>query len=119
MGVLRSVSAYQMYRRHVQVRVTGPQVLAFLLQDREFPRSVLHCLERLEDCLRGYRRNETVLQVLARARVMVSDANTSKLASEGLHEFMDSMQIVLGKLHHELAKTYFRAEEPLYASAAA
>ncbi len=37
----------------------------------------------------------------------------------GLHEFMDAMQIVLGELHDALAKTYFRAEEPSRASAAA
>lgn len=119
MGVLRSVSAYQMYRRHVQVRVTGPQVLAFLLQDKEFPRSVLHSLERLEECLRGNGRSEGVLNILERAREMVSEANTRRLASEGLHEFMDSMQVVLGDLHDVLSTTYFRAEQPLRASAAA
>lgn len=119
MGVLRSVSAYQMYRRHVQVRVTGPQVLAFLLQDREFPRSVYHCLDRLEGCLRGYRRSEAALRILECARAMVREANTSQLVSKGLHEFMDSMQIVLGDLHNELTKTYFQAEESLCASAAA
>lgn len=113
MGVLRSVSAYQMYRRHVQVPVTGSQVLAFLLQDREFPRSVAHCLQRLEACLRGDRRSEAAVRVLERARLMASEANTPKLASEGLHDFLDSMQIVLAAVHDELTETYFCAGGPL------
>ena len=119
MGVLRSVSAYQMYRRHVHVRVTGPQVLKFLLQDREFPRSVFHCVEQLERCLRGYARSETSLHLLGRARRMVRDAKLNTLAWEGLHEFIDALQIVLGKLHEDLTKTYFRAEEFSRASEAA
>jgi len=40
-SILRSLSAYQMYRQHVQVRVRGPAVLRFLLQNWQFPRSVL------------------------------------------------------------------------------
>jgi len=41
MSVLRSLTAYQMLPRHVRSRVSGPGVLRFLLQNREFPRSVM------------------------------------------------------------------------------
>lgn len=119
MGVLRSVSAYEIYRRHVQVRVTGPQVLAFLLQDRQFPRSVVHCLAWLEGCLRGYGRSEAALNILERARGLVSEADTNQLASSGLHDYVDLLQVVFGDLHDALTKTYFRAEESLRTSAAA
>ncbi|MEZ5583633.1 MAG: alpha-E domain-containing protein [Candidatus Competibacteraceae bacterium] len=51
MSVLKSLSAYQMYRQHIRLRVRGPDVLRFLLQNHQFPRSVWHCLDELEECL--------------------------------------------------------------------
>ena len=39
MSVLKSLTGYQMYRQHVRLRIRGPDVLRFLLQDRHFPRA--------------------------------------------------------------------------------
>ena len=44
MGVLRSLSAHQMFRRIVGPMVSGPVALRFLLRDPQFPRSVERCL---------------------------------------------------------------------------
>jgi len=38
MNILRSISAYQMYRQHVKNRVNAEDVVVYLLQDEEFPR---------------------------------------------------------------------------------
>ena len=43
MSVLKSLTGYQMYRQHVRLRIRGPDVLSFLLQDQLFPRSVACC----------------------------------------------------------------------------
>jgi len=40
-----------MYRRHMQVRVRGNEVLRFLLQDTSFPCTVHYCLAEVENCL--------------------------------------------------------------------
>src|SRR5690606_645349 len=47
MSVLRSLSAYQMYRQHVLDRVNAEDVVMFLFQDALFPRSVEHCCAHL------------------------------------------------------------------------
>jgi len=47
MGVLKSMSAYQMYRREVRVRINREDVLEFLFLDARFPRSLLHSLEQI------------------------------------------------------------------------
>ena len=44
MSVLKSLSAYQMYRRSQQVRVRRPDVLRFLLQERRYPRAFYHTI---------------------------------------------------------------------------
>jgi uncharacterized alpha-E superfamily protein len=47
-GVLRSLSAYEPYRRHHDARIVPSRVLDFVLRNPDFPRSLLHCVAELE-----------------------------------------------------------------------
>ena len=67
MSVLKSLSAMQMFRRVARAGVSGSRALNFLLCDREFPRSVAHCLVELD---RGLRLRDQV-QRLPRGRSQV------------------------------------------------
>jgi uncharacterized alpha-E superfamily protein len=107
MSVLKSLSAYQMYRQQVRVRVSGPDVLKFLLQDLYFPRSVAFCLRQLEICLRKLPRNDTPLAALAEIEQKLNAAAVPELAREGLHDFIDEVQIGFGALHDQIAAAYF------------
>lgn len=107
MSVLKSLSAYQMYRQRVRLRVRGPDVAQFLLQDALFPRAVLHCLNVVEQSLLRLPRNVEPLASVARAKKMLNDAHVLELADVGLHEFIDELQIGLGDVHDRLAATYF------------
>ncbi len=107
MSVLKSLSAYQMYRQQVRVRVSGPDVLKFLLQDEYFPRAVVFCLRQLEICLRKLPRNEASLAALAALRQKLNAAAVPELTHEGLHEFIDEVQMGFGELHNQIAAAYF------------
>ncbi len=107
MSVLKSLSAYQMYRQQVRVRVSGPDVLKFLLQDEYFPRAVAFCLRQLEICLKKLPRNEASLAALAGLRQKLNAATVPELSREGLHDFIDEMQIGFGDLHDQIAAAYF------------
>lgn len=107
MSVLKSLSAYQMYRQQVRVRVSGPDVLKFLLQDEYFPRAVAFCLRQLEICLRKLPRNEASLVALAALKQKLNAAAVPELAHEGLHKFIDEVQIGFGELHDQIAAAYF------------
>jgi len=48
-GITRSTSAYEMYRKRGQHRITPKGVAKFLILDREFPRSIQFCLIRQSD----------------------------------------------------------------------
>ncbi|MBI2384058.1 MAG: alpha-E domain-containing protein [Gammaproteobacteria bacterium] len=108
MSVLRSLEAYQMYRRHVRTRVTGASVLRFLLQNREFPRSVMFCLTTAGSTLPRLPANRAVERALERTRGVVQDADMEKLVESGLHELLDEIQIGLGQVHEALTAAYFR-----------
>ena len=107
MSVLKSLSAYQMYRQQVRSRVGGSDVVKFLLQDPAFPRAVLFCLKELETCLRNLPKNAELLATLHALQQQLSAMEVSELAHAGLHEFIDQFQISLGELHDLIAETYF------------
>jgi len=110
-SVLDSLMAYQMYRRHVHVRVRGRQALRFLLQEEDFPRSIHYCLHEVEQCLHRLPGNEAALRVLGRAQRMVQEVAISEILKEGLNDFIDTLQLVHTELHEQLAASYFNVQE--------
>lgn len=107
MSVLKSLTAYQMYRQRMRLRVKGEDVLKFLLQDSEFPRAVSYCLSIVETCLSGLPKNDTPLRGLGRLQRQIQSANVRELAHHGLHELIDELQISLGHVHDSIAVAYF------------
>ena len=106
-SVLRSLSAYQMYRRHMQTRVRRDAVLRFLFKDKQFPRAVRHCLNMIEGCLEELKNNE---QPLKRVRTLVRKVerrNVETLDQAALHGYIDDLQLNITSLHSTLAETYF------------
>jgi uncharacterized alpha-E superfamily protein len=109
--VLKSLSAHQMYRQYVRRRVLPDQVLAFLLQDMEFPRSIAHALGEISACFeKNLPRNDDPLRAVLRLQRLIAEANVQKLRAEGLHEFIDQLQLELGNLHQLISGTWFSLE---------
>lgn len=111
MSVLRSLTAYQMYRRHLRTRVNGPGVLRFLLQNREFPRSVMFCLANIASTLPHLPTDRKIERVIDRTRALVRDASIDTLMKtpDGVPALMDEIQIGLGDLHSAVSSAYFSA----------
>ncbi len=107
MSVLHSLSAYQMYRQHVLDRVNGEDVVTFLLQDTQFPRSVQHCLAKLESCLKYLPNNEAALAQISKAGRLINDANIAELLESGLLEYIDELQVEFASIHACITETWF------------
>jgi uncharacterized alpha-E superfamily protein len=107
MNVLRSLNAFQMYRQHVRERVSGPDVVAFLLQNGLHPRSVVRCLATLDDRLEGLPRNDRARAAAAAAQRRVWEADFAALPSAELHEFIDELQRHLAGIHEAISATWF------------
>lgn len=107
MSVLKSLTAYQMYRRTIQVRVSRPDVLEFLLKEQRFPRSFYHALGEVESCLKDLPNGDQPLQLLAALQKKVLAAKPARLKQEKLHKFIDELQLGLGHLHNAIDKAYF------------
>ena len=110
-SILRSQSAFQMYRQHVKRRVNGVDVVRYLLQDTYFPRSVAHALSCCEAALTRLPRNELPLRMAIEARRHALDADVDRLVNgHGLHDFMDRVQGDIGGLHQSIADCWFPRE---------
>jgi uncharacterized alpha-E superfamily protein len=107
MSVLKSLTAYQMYRRTMRIRVRGPDVLRFLLQESKFPRSFFHCLGEVESCLKDLPHNEKPLKSLGQLQRKVLRVNPDNLSQDDLHKLIDDLQLALAKLNSHIADTYF------------
>lgn len=107
MNVLRSVSAYQMYRQHVQHRVKGKDVSGFLLQDEQFPRAVSCCLAELNRCVKKLPKNDRPLRHITRLQRGIKEIDPIRLFYNDLHGFIDQLQIDLAAVHEQVANTWF------------
>lgn len=107
MSVLKSLSAYQLYRQHVRTRVNGPDVLSYLLQDKRHPRSLAFCLERIIASLGTLPDNHLPQKQIKGIAQKLEKARLKKLATAGLADFLDDIQIALGKADQVINETYF------------
>lgn len=107
MSVLRSLSAYQMYRQHVQDRVNAEDVVMFLLQDEQFPRSVSCCLIRLKSFIGEFSNNHRALRQVNKVLRQVQTGKIPKLLAGGLFQYVDELQIEIADIHNQIVDTWF------------
>lgn len=113
MSVLKSLTAHQMYRQRIRLRVRGPDVLGFLLQDAQLPRSVACSLEEVAKSLQGLPRHDRALATvsLVRAEAIDSDVQSLARSPDELNRFIDELQIGFNRIHEVIAASYFPAIE--------
>jgi len=98
MGVLRSLSALQMYQRATRGPIDGEAVVRFLLYYATFPRSVQSCLDEIRAVLVSLPTPHDVLTALDHAEQVLAEAHP--LASDGheLDDAMDRVQLAIAEL---------------------
>lgn len=116
-GVLNSLSALQMFRRHTpgagahDAGIHGEQVLFYLIHDAHFPRSVVHCLDALETCLAELPHNAEPLRALRCARRRADRTSSQDLDRRHRHDFLDALQADMALIHQAIASEYFHLHD--------
>lgn len=106
MGVLRSLSALQMYQRAVRGPIEGPKVVEFLLQHARFPRAVRGLLREIRLALAELPDPGTALDAVDRIDAELHDAVAASSDGAALDEAMDSLQVAIGELDHRITSRY-------------
>lgn len=113
-ALLRSASAFEAYRKAFG-RVSASDVAAFLLFDREFPRSVYHCLSEAQESLgiaSGASTRSASNDAQRALGMLVAElhyADAVEVIAAGLHEFIDRLQSQLNMVGDEMTRTFFAA----------
>lgn len=114
--LLKSASALEMYRKRFG-RLSPKNVVHFLLLDRNFPRAVRFCLIRAEQSLLAITGgtpgnfNNRPEQLLGRLRSELDYLLIDDVMENGLHEFIDDLQVRLNQIGGSISDTFFANAE--------
>jgi uncharacterized alpha-E superfamily protein len=113
-ALLRSASAYEMYRKAQQLHRLDPQAIAsFLLLDRNFPRSAYFCIQAAEKSLYEIMGNavgtwsKPVDRSFSKLRADLSYVLIEEVMETGLHEFLERLQRRIDQLDDLMFNTFF------------
>jgi len=116
-AVLRSASAFEMYRqRHGRISPKG--IVQFLLLDAEFPRAIRFCLSQARDSFyaisatpSGTFRNNAE-KLLGQLCSDLADAQVDDIVNGGLHEYLDDLQTRMNRVGIGMYETFFAKRVP-------
>lgn len=112
MSLLKSASAYEMYRK-CQHYITPSSVAEFLILDRQFPRSIHFCVRQTEKCLHEITQTPTgnwcngAERALGRLCSQLGYFTIADIIQSGLHEFLDGMQSSINQVDNEIHTAFF------------
>lgn len=112
-ALLRSASAYEMYRKRGLHRITPTSVAEFLVLDREFPSSIRYCIRQTERSLHQITGtpegtwNTPVERSLGKLRSDLDYLTIDDVMESGLHEFLDNLQRRMNEVGIKLSETFF------------
>ena len=121
-GVLRAAAGYHAFRRVAQPGFTPADVVAFLLTDTAFPRSVGLCVDQMEWMLHQLRSRYSLrgtvasLERVEELRAGLFGRSVDSIIADGLHLFLDGVQRDLIQLASEIGTAFFRDWRPLAAT---
>jgi uncharacterized alpha-E superfamily protein len=106
MGVLRSVSALQMYQRATRGPIDGLAVVNFMLTYDAFPRSVKSCFDELHLLLAALPNSDRPLHRLLHAESLLAQTGQDVVEGASLDREMDVIQAAIADLAAEIHATY-------------
>lgn len=114
-SLLKSASAYEMYRK-CQHRITPTCVAEFLILNRQFPRSIYFCLWQAERCLHEITSTPTgtwcngAERSLGKLCSQLGYLTIDDVIQNGLHESLDRMQSSINQVGNEIYTTFFAVD---------
>lgn len=111
-ALLKSASAYEMYRK-CQYRITPDSVTEFLILNREFPRSIQFCVLQAEKSLHQISGTQSGTwrlpsdRAIGRLRSELDYLTIDEIIGLGLHEFLDGLQLRLNQVGQAIYEDFF------------
>lgn len=111
-ALLRSVSAFQMYRQ-AYGRISPDGVASFLVLEPDFPRAVLYCVTAAEASLHAISGtpintfSNLAEQRIGQLRSQLAFTTAAEMIKGGLHTFLDDLERRLNRVDDGIFETFF------------
>ncbi|MEI7728850.1 MAG: alpha-E domain-containing protein [Verrucomicrobiota bacterium] len=116
-AVLRSASAFEMYRkRHGRLSPRG--IVEFLLLDHEFPRAIRFCMDTARNSLHAISGTPmgsfrtAPEKLLGQLTSDLAYAQVDDIINSGLHEYLDELQSKINRVDVGVFETFFARKMP-------
>ena len=110
-NLLKSVSAYFMYRQNVQTEITGQHVVDFLMKDKEFARSVRFCINFVSSVVSKLPNSNELRQELDALVLHIDQDTVYEVGSTALHDYLDELQMALSTVHNKFYEIWFNPKQ--------
>jgi uncharacterized alpha-E superfamily protein len=113
-SLLRAAAAYHAFRRIYPSGMTPTAVAGFLLMNHSFPRSLVLCTEQMRQHLAQLRagyglRAPDAAELTDELRAALISRSIDQVLGQGLHEFLDWVQLQLIRTHEAISHAFWRA----------
>ncbi|NET23634.1 MAG: alpha-E domain-containing protein [Okeania sp. SIO1H5] len=110
-ALLKSAGAMEMYLKQFGT-VNFDEIVSFLALDKNFPRSILHCLKTAEGCLHEITGSSSPYSTppereLGRLRSRLEYMDIVEIKTMGLHEFIDWFQLNSNRISESIFDQFF------------
>jgi uncharacterized alpha-E superfamily protein len=111
-SVLRSCSAFEAFRKSRRGQLSLERAVDYLLRDHFFPRSILFSVNEMGAALSQITAGAPHLADNAAGRLVLSlrdhleNTEVRGAIAEGLHEYLDDIQVRIGEIHAATQETF-------------
>ena len=106
-ALLETLSAKSAFRRIIGPILEKDSVIDFIINERDFPRSIHHCLNETRNIILSLPQSGEALQQLDRTRRRVRRFKSNKKRRAQLHQFIGSLQTNLVELDIKIHLKWF------------
>jgi uncharacterized alpha-E superfamily protein len=113
-AVLRSASAFEMYRK-VHGRIAPDRIVEFLLLEKQFPRAVQYCLVHARESVHAISGTPAemfrhpVERLFGELCSELAYARIEAIITAGLHEYLDRLQTKMNLVGDGISQAFFAA----------
>lgn len=113
-AVLKSVGAFEAFRKANRLGITPGKVVSYLVRNPAFPASISYAVARLDRALRhiggtkGQPASNRAERLVGRLRADLSFITTDEIINQGLHQFLDQVQIRCIEIGNAISEAYLR-----------
>lgn len=110
MNLLKTLTAYQMYRQAVKRQLISTEVLRFLLKNDKFPRSVYFCIKLAGMLALRLPKSEAVHGKICVLQEKLKAFQPDATKEAEIHRFMDEIQLDIYDIDGAVSAAWFNSE---------